>query len=160
MLKSVFEKLDLWINAENQMAARERVPLLKKSEFRVVGQNALLEAHLNLDIASTADVDTIDNANHIVRVKLNELLKAQGMELDPLGNEIWMPEETQYTDIFIGDWVKAMRALPVFVMVSKAKFAVEKNKSLIRQYMAQQAPDEFFELCERHQVDLDAVLKE
>ena len=71
-----------------------------------------------------------------------------------------MPEETQYADIFVGDWVRAMRALPLYVMVSKAKFAVEKNRALIRQYIAHEAPDEFFELCDRHQVDLEAALDE
>ena len=86
MLRPVFEKLNLWINAENQSATREGLPLLKNCEFRIVGQNALLEARLKLQIAATADLDVIDNANHVVRVRLNELLKAEGMELDPLGN--------------------------------------------------------------------------
>lgn len=129
-------------------------------EFRVVGQNALLEAKLDLKLAATVDVDTIDNASHSVRAKLSEFLRLEGLELDPLGNEIWMPEETRYTDIYIGDWVRALRAWPVYILVSKAKFAIDKNKGLIRQYLAHRPDPLFFDLCEKYEVDIGHVLRQ
>ena len=133
MLRDIFAKLDNWIEEENNQATKKSFPELKVCEFRVVDQNALLEAKLKLRIAATADVDTIDNASHSIRAMLNELLKLEGLELDPLGKEIWMPEETRYADIYLGKWIRAIRALPVFILVSKAKYAFRKNKDLILQ---------------------------
>ena len=160
MLKEIFKKLDNWIEEENIQATNNSFPSLKVCEFRVVGQNALLEAKLRLKIAATVDVDTIDNASHSIRAKLNELLKLEGLELDPLGNEIWMPEETRYVDIFVGKWLRATRALPVYILVSKAKFAVNKNKDLILQYLAHDPDPEFFDLCEKYDVDLNEFIRQ
>ena len=103
-LAAIFERLDQWVTAENKSATIDGFQLLPKSIFRVVGQAALLEAKVRFNVAATVDVDVLNNAKHEVVAKLSELLMAEGLELDPLSNEIWMPMETQYVEIVNGDW--------------------------------------------------------
>ena len=102
-LATIFERLDQWVTAENQSATIEGFRLLAKSIFRVVGQAALLEAKVQFNVAATVDVDVLNDAKHEVVAKLSELLIAEGLELDPLSNQIWMPIETQYVEIFKSD---------------------------------------------------------
>ena len=158
-LAAVFERLDQWVTAENQSATIEGFRLLPKSIFRVVGQAALLEANVQFNVAATVDVDVLNNAKHEVVAKLSELLMAEGLELDPLSNEIWMPSETLYIEIFKGDWVTAMRAETEFIMVSKALKAPSKNRVLLRNYVAMRPPTSFFKMCEKYNVDLNAVIE-
>ncbi len=89
--------------------------------------NALLEAKLDIEIAATADVDAFNDAEYSVVAKLNELLLQEGLEYDQLSNEIWMPVENVYRDIFRGHWVIALLAQPEFVMLSKAKNGFRKK---------------------------------
>ena len=88
-----------------------------------------------------------------------KLLIAEGLELDPLSNEIWMPMETQYVEIFKCDWVLAMRAETEFIMLSKALKAPAKNKVLLRNYIATRPPLSFFKMCQKYKVDLSAVIE-
>jgi len=159
MLKPIFEKLDRWIEEENKQANVEGLPALKKCEFHIVGQNALIEAKLDLFVTATTDVDSIDNASHAIRSRLNELLKVEGLELDPLGSEIWMPKETQYSTIYEGTWVKAYLADPLYIFVSKAKFARKKDLVLLQEFIAKAADYEFFRLCATYQIDLEKILE-
>jgi hypothetical protein len=158
-LTTIFEQLDQWVTAENQSATAEGFRPLPKSIFKVVGQAALLEAKLKFNVAATVDVDVLNNAKHEVVAKLSELLMAEGLELDPLSNEIWMPPETQYIEIFKGDYVTAMRAETEFIMVSKALKALAKNRVLLRSYIANRPPLSFFKMCEKYKVDLNAVIE-
>ena len=158
-LATVFEQLDQWVTTENQSATIEGFPLLPQSVFRVVGQAALLEAHVQFNVAATVDVDVLNNARHEVVAKLSELLNAEGLELDPLGNEIWMPSETLYVDIFRGDWITAMRAETEHIMVSKALKAPTKNRVLLRSYIATRPPESFFKMCEKYRVDLNGIIE-
>lgn len=160
MLASVFQLLDEWITDQNSESRRLGMNSIKKCEFKIVGQIALFEANLNLNIAMTQDFDAFTNARQIVIEKLNDLLTANGLIYALLSDEIWMPDETTYLELYVGDWVKALRAEPVFVMVSKAKWASIKNKFLLREYIASSPPPRFFDLCAKYQVDLEFLLKE
>ncbi len=119
-----------------------------------------MEANLNLHIAATQDFDAIHNAHHSVMTKLSKLLAANGLIYDVLSPEIWMPEEVRNVDIFLGDWVSVVRAEPEYVMLSKAKMALEKNRVLLRQYIASRPPSSFFDLCSKYNVDLELLWKE
>lgn len=159
-LEKIFRKLDQWIAEQNAEARKESLPSIAKCEFRVVGQTALLEAKLDLEIVATADVDAVSNATYSVLAKFNELLKAEALEYDQLSNEIWMPRESKYVDIYRGAWVTALRAEPEFVMVSKAKMAMGKNKALLRQYVASGPAKIFFDLCQKYQVSIEDILQD
>ncbi|MGZ3723321.1 MAG: hypothetical protein ACXVA9_10340 [Bdellovibrionales bacterium] len=156
MLKKVFKKLDTWIEEVNANRAAAGSSLLAKVEIRVIGQTALLEANLSLEIAATMDVDLIDQIEHTVKEKFAELLREQGKVLDPVDHEAWMPTETEYVEIFAGRWLSGFLARPVFIILSKAKYAPEKNGNLIAEYLASgDLDDRIFELAEKYKVDLD-----
>jgi hypothetical protein len=160
LLAGIFERLDQWVAVANNAANREGFRPIPKSLFRVVGQAALLEANLEFSVAATVDVDLINDAKHEVVAKLNELLVAEGLELDPISNEIWMPSETQYLDLYKGEWVVALRAETEFIMVSKALKSPEKNKVLLRNYLAHRPPQSFFELCKKYKIDLGKIVED
>lgn len=141
-------------------AMREGFSSPKKCSVRVVGQTALLEANLDIEIAATVDVDAFIEAESLVIAQFSQLLRYEGLEYDQLSNEIWMPEETKYVDIFRGDWVVAMLAQPEFVMLSKAKMALGKNKMLLRDYIASEPAELFFRLCEKYRVNIENILKD
>lgn len=158
MLELVFEKLDNWVANENRLASSGSGLLIPKSNFKLVGQYGLLEANLSFEITTTMDVDAISNARFEVLVKLGELLAANGQELDPLSNEIWMPQETEYAEFYVGKFILVERALPEFILLSKAMKAPEKNLLLIRRYIAFGPPKKFFDLAEKYKVNLEAFL--
>jgi hypothetical protein len=159
MLAQIFARLDQWISIENQAVNTEGFRPLPKSVFKVVGQAALMEANLEFSIAATVDVDILNNAKHEVVAKLNELLIAEGLELDPLSNEIWMPDETSYIDLYRGDWTHALLAETPYIMVSKALKSPDKNKILLRNYVAHRPPKVFFDLCTKYAVNLQSIVK-
>jgi hypothetical protein len=158
MLEQVFAHLDTWLIGEASATRAQGLKPLRACEFKIVGQTALLEASLNLSIAATADVDAITDAEYVVTAKLNELLRAEGLELDPLSKEVWMPVETRYIEFYSGRMVTAWRADPVHVLLSKALKAPEKNRRLLGEYIAGEPSDEFFALCKRYKVDLKRIL--
>ena len=156
MLKEVFGKLDAWITKENRARGARSVALLPKVQIRVIGQTALIEANLKLEIVATMDVDLMDQIEHTIGQQFEELLKAFGKTVDPVGHEAWMPQETEYHEIFKGDWLIGSLAKPVFIVLSKAKFAPEKNRNLIVDYLASDDLDVLiFDLAEKYSVDLD-----
>lgn len=159
MLADIFARLDQWVANENQAAKSEGLRTIPKSVFKVVGQAALMEAKLEFSVATTVDVDILNNAKHEVVAKLNELLVAEGLELDPLSNEIWMPDETKYIDLYRGDWTHAVLAQTPYIMVSKALKSPEKNKILLRNYIAHRPPKIFFDLCTKYAVNLQSIVK-
>jgi len=159
LLKDKFILLDEWIEQENKTSFEEGSPLLKKCEFKILGQTALIEAKLNLSLTATVDVDAYTNAQNIVKAKLAEFLREDNLELDALSDEIWMPTETKYSEFYKGSFVNVFLADPVYILVSKALKAMQKNKLLILEYIASNPPKEFFRLCEKYKVDLKKVMK-
>jgi hypothetical protein len=158
VLANIFRSLEEWVDLENAAARAGGLPPLKRSRFRIVGQTALLHASLGFDVTATMDVDAYTDASYAIKSRFNELLRAEGLELDPLSDEIWMPTETRYVEIFAGDWIHAERAEPEYVLVSKAVKALEKNKQLLRSYLAAAPADKFFVLCQKYGVNLGAVV--
>lgn len=160
MFKDIFEKLDAWIDAENNEARLRGYAELPHCEFRIVGQIAIQLADLNIQIARTNDFDAFNNAKHEVLKELAKLLAAHNLELESLSHNIWMPEETIYRPFFEGDFVTVYRAMPEFVMTSKSRFALQKNKILVRQYIASSPPQSFFDMCQKYKINLEKILED
>ncbi len=159
MINQVFDQLDLWIEQKNQEAQTEGFLGINRVDIRIVGQTALLEANLHIYVAATIDVDTKNQIEYSVRKKFSELLEVRGKILDPVGHEAWMPDETEYRQIFDGSNLSGYIAEPVFVILSKAKKAPVKNKDLIAEYLASVDLDQrIFQLARKYQVDLDAFV--
>lgn len=160
MLLEIFKKLDRWIIQENEKARDEGARLIAHAEFKILGQAALLEAQLSLELAQTGDVDAYTNATHLVLHHLDELLFGYGMHLDKLSDEIWMPEETTYSSVYKGEYIEMLIAVPEYVLVSKALKAPRKNAGVIVQYLAAGPSPFFFNLCDKYEVDLEQFLHE
>lgn len=158
MIKEVFQKLDYWIERENQERREMGTLLLKKVKIQIVGQTALLEAKLNLSLLGTADVDAFIQGEYVVREKLNELLKNDGHFLDPDSEKIWMPDETKYHLIYDGTWVGGFLADPESVLLSKALKAPHKNKNLMIEYLANKPSDRFLKLAKKYHLNLENFL--
>jgi hypothetical protein len=109
MLERVAEKLDAWIIAQNLKARAEGLPLLRACRVRVLGQTALLEGGAFLPMVLTNDVDVYADYEHAVELEFRRLLALEGKELDPLGQEVWMPRETEYSDLFTGRMAEKYR---------------------------------------------------
>lgn len=159
MLQPVFIALDAWIETENTKRQASGILKIAACEIKVIGQTALIEANLLLHVPATMDVDVFANYEYPVRKKFEELLQESGKVLDPVGNEAWMPEETEYLDFLNGKWVKAYLAKVEYVMLPKAKKAPEKNMSLLTDYIASQPSDIFFILSKKHGIDLNFFLE-
>ena len=160
MFSETFEKLDAWISAENRIARADGFMEFAKCEFWIVGQVALLIADMDIQIAKTGDLDAFSNAKYAVLAELKKLLAAINLELESLNDEIWMPSETVYRLFFEGNFVTVHRAEPEYVMVSKAKYALTKNKILLQQYIASSPPEIFFAMCQKYGVDIEKILEE
>jgi len=155
MLAEVAEALDRWIIDTNLRHVAEGFLRLRPCTIRVLGQSALLELGLPLELAATRDVDVRADYENAVRVRFAELLAAHGRELDPLGDEIWMPRETRYTVAFRGKLVRLMLAEPEAILVSKALKAPIKNRALVTEYLAVGPTERFWALAKKYAVALE-----
>jgi len=155
MLAEVAEELDRWVVDKNLHDKSDGLPRVKPCTIRVLGQSALLEAGLPVRLAATRDVDVRANYEDAVRRRFAELLATRGRELDPLGDEIWMPGETKYTLAFGGAFVRLLLAEPEAILVSKALKAPAKNHALITEYLAVAPTPRFWNLAQKYAVDLE-----
>ena len=158
MIKECAKKLDKWLVGENKERA-ETGALPLKCTIKVIGQTALIEAGLKIELAATMDVDFSQQLHGIVREKLSEFLSEYGKQIDPVGHEAWMPDETEYQEIYKGKFVECFIAKPEYVLISKAKMAPSKNKNLIIEYLGTSPTPLFFELATQYQVNLEDFLK-
>jgi len=155
MLRELVQKLDDWAIDQNVQARNEGLPVLEPCTIRLLGQAALFEVELGLELAQTKDVDVVADFPDAVRREFERLLEKQGRELDPLGREIWMPRETRYEEIFRGKLVRLLVAEPEAVLVSKALKAPAKNGPLLTEYLAKGASSRFLDLAKRYAVNLE-----
>jgi len=93
---------------EAQKSGRHFYP--RSIELKVCGQNSLL-----------AD-----------EFLLKKILKEFGYFFDELSEEIWMPEDTIWEVVHIGENVRLYKARAIDVLVSKAIKAKVKNRVLIK----------------------------
>jgi len=159
MLVQVFENLDRWIQKQNGLVINEGGRLIEQCNFKILGQSALFEAPLSLALAATGDLDAYTNASYAVCKYLDTLLEEYGMHLDPLSKAIWMPEETEYTSLYQGEYVEVLLAKPEYVLLSKAIKDPKRNREIVIEYLASAPSRLFMDLCEKYQVDLENFLK-
>lgn len=158
MLLNVFRKLDNFIELENQNRRDDGLFLLPKCELKLVGQMALFERNLQLNLIATVDVGAYYKMDYIIKKKLETLLKDEGLIFDEFSNEIWMHKETEYDDFFIGQWFSVLIAKPEYILISKIIKAKSKNKNLIISYLATTPSDLFLSLVEKYKISLEEFL--
>lgn len=155
MLEELGASLDAWVIARNVEAREEGRLLLKPCHIRVLGQTALFESDVDLHLNLTSDVDVYADYEHSIELEFRRLLAERGRELGTTGREVWMPTETRYDDLFVGEYVTMQVADPDAVLLSKALKAPRKNRALIVEYLAAGASPRFFALAERYDLDLE-----
>ena len=156
MIVEIVKKLGEWIEGENQKLFDGGSLPVERVEIYIIGQTALLEAELSIEVAATMDVDCYKELSFKVSQKFDELLRQGGRHLDLVGHEAWMPEETEYRCLYESSVVMLFIAEPVYVILSKAKVAIDKNRNLIIDYLASSDLDErIFNLAVKYNVDLE-----
>jgi hypothetical protein len=158
MLGEVAARLDAWIVAQNVAARADGVRTLKPCRIRLLGQIALLESKTKLELNVTHDVDVYADYEHPVETEFRRLLREVNLDLDPVGNEAWMPKETIYKNLFEGEYVTMQVADADAVLLSKALKAPRKNHALIVEFLAAGASASFLELATKYHLDLEQFL--
>ena len=154
----MFAKNSIRLIGENEERAKGGT-LLLSCEIQVIGQTALLEAQLGIQLAATMDVDLHNQLHGVVRHKLDELLSFYGKKIDPVGHEAWMPKETKFHLIYEGKFIKCFIAQPEYILISKARMAKEKNKNLIIEYVGAQPTPLFLKLAKKYEINLEDFIK-
>ncbi len=93
--------------------------------------NPLVQEQIRL--FGTVDVDATVRGEYWIQKKFEELLLEEGLELDPVADEIWLPVEATFTTVFSETILTCLRLDPLGALTSKAIKAREKNRILIRQ---------------------------
>jgi hypothetical protein len=158
MLRQLAAQLDAFVLAENAAARREGLLPIRPCVIKLLGQTALLESKVALTLAVTKDVDVFSDYEFAVEREFRRLLALQGLDLDPLGGEVWMPRETVYQALFAGRFVTLLVAEVEAVLVSKGLKAPRKNGPLLTEYLARGASSRFVELARKYQLDLEQFL--
>jgi hypothetical protein len=158
VLVDLVERLDAWVLERNLEARAEGMLSLPPCTIYLLGQSALLEIGVPFKLAVTNDVDVRADYVYAIQAELRRLLKQAGKELDPLGDEIWMPKETLYDVLFAGEFVTLKVADVDAILVSKALKAPHKNRALIIEYLALGATPRFIQLARKYRVDLESFL--
>lgn len=159
MIKQVFTELDAWAVKKNIEFIHEGLMPIKPCYIKVLGQEALIEANIDLNLSATMDVDVYSNYEYSIKAKFEELLNIKGKILDPDGEKIWMPKETEYQEIFKGSVINGYIAKVEYVLISKALKAPEKNKILLIEYLAKGPSKLFFDLVRKYKVKLEIFIK-
>jgi hypothetical protein len=158
MLVALAERLDAWVVDHNLEARAAGMLSLPPCTIHLLGQSALLELGVPLKLAVTNDVDVRADYTSAIEAELRRLLKQIGKELDPLGDEIWMPKETRYEVLFQGEFVTLKVADVEAILISKALKAPSKNRTLIVEYLARGASPRFMRLARKYAVDLESFV--
>ena len=135
-LDAIFAALAGEIAQENVTLREEGLTPLAHTEIRVMGQMSLLsntEVQAQIRLIATVDVDATVRGEFWVQKKFEELLLKDGLELDPVASEIWLPAEATFTEMFSSNLLTCLRLDALYALVSKAIKAKEKNRILIRQ---------------------------
>jgi len=156
--KKLFKRLDFWIQGYNHEAVEEGGLVLHNQEIWLLGQIALVVASVDLDLAQTKDVDAKSHLGYPAYIEFERLLAKNGLYLDAHSSEIWMPEETEYEVFYRGKSLVVYLPKPDYVLLSKAKMAPDKNKSLILEYLATKPSHLFFSLARKYSLSLEVFL--
>ena len=84
-----------------------------------------------LDLAATRDFDVIIKGAHPVFQQFKSELQKQSLVYDTDSEKIWLPKGHHFTNIYQSPKLEVEVLDPLFVLLSKAMKAKEKNKILI-----------------------------
>lgn len=132
----------------------------RKFEVTVLGQQGLLirqETLPNLRLLATTDFDAFLSAEPPLDDLFKRLLREEGLIYDEQSQYVWLPEETTFELIYDSDSIRVLSPLPLYLIVSKAVKAPQKNKQLVTSAIVQFG-DELLRLFEKYHVDVEQFL--
>ncbi len=136
-MKELFEKLFEQLDDVIAQYEKNNDLTLQKTHITIMGQLALLlhpEAKLDqLDLAATRDLDAIVKGANQTFLELKKQLEKIHFIYDMDSEKIWLPQS--YTTIHFYHSSKLVVDIvdPIFILISKALKAKEKNKKLMQQ---------------------------
>jgi hypothetical protein len=86
-----------------------------------------------LNLIQTADMDAQLRMDYFTKNKLLDLLKAKGLVYDEDSHLVWVPDDAEVIDLFKFQYIEVKLLDAESTLVSKAIYAPQKNKQLIRQ---------------------------
>ena len=113
----------------------------------------------NFSLLATTDFDGLLNGEVPLEDIFKNVLKEEGLSYDEDSQYIWLPEETQYELIYKSEYLEIDIPLPIYLIVSKAYEAPQKNKVLVMQAL-EEFKDELLELFAKYKIDLKYFLDE
>jgi hypothetical protein len=159
MIIKIFRELDRWAVKANREAAKNGWPAIGPFYIKVLGQTALLEAKVGLNLTATIDVDVFANYQHSVKNEFERLLNEHGKSLDQDSDKIWMPKETEYEQVFTGQFLTGFIAKSEYVLISKALKAPKKNHAIMVEYLAKGPSKLFMMLADKYNADLEDFIR-
>jgi hypothetical protein len=109
-------------------------------------------------------VATVDFDEHLIGEPpledlFKKVLREHGLSYDEQSRYIWLPKETEYETLYSSEILLVTSPLPIYLIVSKAVKAPEKNKSLVRDAIVMYG-DELLHLLEKYEVPIHFFLEE
>lgn len=159
-ITEVLERLDKWIGDKKEDAYENSYHFIPNCKLTILGQMGLIvdeDIAMRLSPIATADLDAWIDTESSIKKELIKLLKEKNLVLDELSNEIWLPPEYEVENFFSGEYVNCLKVRPIYLLVSKAVKAKEKNKILIQTALAEYE-DELADMIEKYGGNLDYFL--
>lgn len=103
-------------------------------EVQVLGQTSLLmnkEISSKISLTRTNDLDALVKSRSLELVIFRKVLKGNGLVLDELSSDIWIPKDASFEPYYESSSIKVSYLDPLSALVSKAVKAKEKNRILI-----------------------------
>jgi hypothetical protein len=103
-------------------------------EVQVLGQTSLLMDNVipsKISLTRTNDLDALVKGRSLELVIFRKVLKSNGLVLDELSSDIWIPKGASFVPYYDSSAVKVSYLDPISALVSKAVKAKEKNRVLI-----------------------------
>ncbi len=129
----------------------------KPLRVTILGQQGLLirrESLSNLTLLATTDFDARLDGEVPLADVFKRLLREEGISYDNDSDYIWLPEETKYETIYETKFILVDSPLPIYLIVSKAVKAPEKNKQLVTDAIVEFG-DELLTLLQRYEADIN-----
>ncbi len=154
ILSNIINKFETRIQEMNSV---RHAGVFRQMQVTVLGQQGLLirQASLKeLSIINTTDFDGLLNGEPPLEDIFKNIIREEGLSYDEQSKYIWLPEETTYELIYKSEFIEVLSPLPIYLIVSKAVKAPEKNRQLVLQAI-EYYQDSLIELLEKYGADLN-----
>lgn len=157
LLKGIIENFE---NEVQKLNADRRIGPLRKLKVTILGQQGLLirqDSLIGLQLLATTDFDGLLQGEPPLEDIFKRLLREEGLTYDEQSHYIWLPEETKSEIIYDSDLIEVKSPFPIYLIVSKAAKAPEKNKQLVIDAI-NEFGDPLISLLEKYEVNINYFL--